>query len=406
MEQVFMISVSAFYSTVRHSLFLILILVAGGTRLAAQTPSIDSEEQTMLKLINDYRAQKGLSQLKISIALTRAADWLGGDMSTKNYFSHTDSLGRGISARLNDFGYNYQGFRGENLAAGFNDAARTFNQWKNSAGHNANMLNPNYNVIGISRVYGAASTYKWYWTTDLGSYVDATFGGAQPRNVKTVNAASYSQTVSPDSLAVIFGEQLTQTTAGASTVPLPTTMGGIQVAVNGVAAQLLYVSPTQVNIVAPASVGPGVANLTITSNGGVIATGTVNVDHVSPSLFTFLANGKGTPVAQTTVDGASFQSVANPDGTARALSVGTAAKPTFLVLYGTGLRRRSSLSGVIVTIGGISSQVTYAGAHARFTGLDQLNVRLPLELRGRGLVNVVVTVDGRTANTVSINVGN
>ncbi len=403
-------SVSAIFATIRHSFvafsFLFLIVIAGGVEGSAQNPSIDGEEQMVLKLINEYRAQKGLSQLKISISLTRAADWMGVDMSTKNYFSHVDSLGRGVSLRLNAFGYNYQGFRGENLAAGYNDAVRTFNQWKNSPGHNANMLNPNYNVIGISRIYGAASTYKWYWTTDFGSYVDATFGGGLPRNVKTVNAASYSQTVAPDSLAVIFGEQLTQSSAGASTIPLPTTMGGIQVAINGVSTQLLYVSPAQINYVVPSSVNPGVANLNVMSNGNVIASGTVNVDYVSPSLFTFFANGKGTPVAQTTVDGVSFQSAANPDGSARLLSVGTSAKPNFLVLYGTGLRRRNSLSGVSITIGGVSAQVTYVGAHARFTGLDQLNVRLPLELRGRGLVDVVVTVDGRPANTVTINIGN
>lgn len=41
-----------------------------------------------------------------------------------------------------------------------------------SSGHNQNMLNPNYRVIGIARAYDAASSYGWYWTTDFGGTVD------------------------------------------------------------------------------------------------------------------------------------------------------------------------------------------------------------------------------------------
>jgi uncharacterized protein (TIGR03437 family) len=402
-----MISVSAVFAAVRSSVvafsFLLLIVGAGGGQVAAQTPSIDSEEQLMVKMINDYRAQRGLSQLKISISLTRAADWMSTDMSSRNYFSHTDSQGRDPFARMTAYGYNYTGFRGENLAAGYNDAARTFNQWKNSPSHNTNMLKPEFRVIGISRVYGGASLYKWYWTTDFGSFVDATFG---TQSVRTVNAANYSQSIAPDAIVATFGAQLTQSTASASSVPLPTSMGGINVTINGAPAQLLYVSPSQVNYVVPANISAGVATVRVMNAGNEIAYGTVNVDYVSPSIFTFAGTGSGTPAAQTTFDGVSFQSVANPDGSPRALSVGTTARPNFLILYGTGLRRRTSLSGVQVTIGGLPAQVSYLGAHPGLAGLDQANLRLPLELRGRGLVDVVVSVDGRAANTVRINIGN
>jgi uncharacterized protein (TIGR03437 family) len=37
-------------------------------------------------------------------------------------------------------------------------------------------------------------------------------------------------------------------------------------------------------------------------------------------------------------------------------------------------------------------------------GLDQANVRIPRSLAGRGEVNVVFTFDGKTANTVTINI--
>jgi len=131
----------------------------------------------------------------------------------------------------------------------------------------------------------------------------------------------------------------------------------------------------------------------------------VTIENTTPSIFTVSANGKGVPAAQTTVDGVSFQAVANSDGSARPISVGSATQPNFLVLYGTGLRHRSSMSNVRVTIGGIQSEITFLGAHSRLAGLDQMNIKLPQQLRGRGNVDVVVTIDGKQANTVTINIG-
>jgi uncharacterized protein (TIGR03437 family) len=130
------------------------------------------------------------------------------------------------------------------------------------------------------------------------------------------------------------------------------------------------------------------------------------VENVSPGIFTVSANGQGVAAAQTTFDGVTYQPVANANGTARPISVGTATQPNYLVLYGTGIRRRSGLSAVRVTIGGMALSVDYAGAHSQFAGEDQINVRLPLALRGRGDVDVVATVDGRVSNRARINIGN
>lgn len=382
-----------------------LLLFVSGSGWA-QTPSLDTEEQAVLRLINEYRAQNGLNSLRISIALTRAADWMSADMAARNYFNHTDSQGRDPFVRMTAFGYNYGGYRGENIAAGYSDAARTFNLWRNSPSHNAAMLNANFNVIGISRANNQSSTYKWYWTTDFGGFVDATFEiGVTTQGARTVNAGNYQPNVAPDSVAALFGAQLGQTTASATSFPLPLTLAGVTVMVNNLSASLLYVSPTQINYIVPANTDPGTAAVTVMNGGAAVATGTVPVEAVSPSIFTILASGKGTPAAQTTFDGVTFQSVGYTDGSSRVLSVGTAARPNYLVLYGTGLRRRSSLSNVRVTIGGVPAEVTFLGAHSRLAGMDQLNVKLPQELRGRGNVDVVVTIDGKSANIVTVNIG-
>jgi uncharacterized protein (TIGR03437 family) len=77
----------------------------------------------------------------------------------------------------------------------------------------------------------------------------------------------------------------------------------------------------------------------------------------------------------------------------------------YLILYGTGIRNRSSLSAVSVTVGGSGTVVEYAGPQGTFVGEDQINAVLPQSLAGAGQVNVVVTVDGITANTVKVTAG-
>ncbi len=140
------------------------------------TPSpslLDSEEQAFVTLINDYRAQNGAPKLLVSIALTQSSKWMSTDMATKDYFSHTDSLGRDPFTRMAAFGYASANAMGENIAAGNAAAQDTFTQWKNSPAHNANMLDSAYLAMGVGRAYDASSTYGWYWTTDFGSTVDA-----------------------------------------------------------------------------------------------------------------------------------------------------------------------------------------------------------------------------------------
>jgi uncharacterized protein (TIGR03437 family) len=78
--------------------------------------------------------------------------------------------------------------------------------------------------------------------------------------------------------------------------------------------------------------------------------------------------------------------------------------PVYVSFYGTGIRNRSSLGNVTVTINGVRVPALFAGAAPDYVGLDQVNVGLPLTLRGSGECNVVVSVDGQTSNTVTINI--
>lgn len=55
------------------------------------------------------------------------------------------------------------------------------------------------------------------------------------------------------------------------------------------------------------------------------------------------------------------------------------------------------------TIGGDAGKVTFADDQLQFVGLDQVVTRVPRSLVGRGLVTVIITVDGKTANIVRVN---
>jgi uncharacterized protein (TIGR03437 family) len=71
-----------------------------------------------------------------------------------------------------------------------------------------------------------------------------------------------------------------------------------------------------------------------------------------------------------------------------------------LRFYACGVRDASE---VHVQIGGEDVSVLYAGAAGHFAGLDEITVQLPRNLAGRGEVDVMLTVDGRKANPVRVN---
>ncbi|MEO6723923.1 MAG: hypothetical protein ABIP14_01355, partial [Blastocatellia bacterium] len=86
------------------------------------------------------------------------------------------------------------------------------------------------------------------------------------------------------------------------------------------------------------------------------------------------------------------------------VDLGPEGDQVFLILYGTGWRYHSSLSAVTTKIGGVNAETSYAGLQGDYAGLDQLNVRLPRSLAGRGEVDVMLSVDGTAANVVRVSV--
>lgn len=174
-------------------LFAVIALTASlGLLTPQKAEALDSEEQAFLVAINDYRAQNGLGPLELNDSLNNVARWMATDLGVNNYFSHTDSLGRDPFQRMDQMGYNYNTWRGENLVAGTETSAYAFQMWRDSPGHSANMLGANYTVIGIARVYTATSNYGWYWATEFGGE-----GGSPPPPPAPTQAPVYQPPTAP-----------------------------------------------------------------------------------------------------------------------------------------------------------------------------------------------------------------
>ena len=85
------------------------------------------------------------------------------------------------------------------------------------------------------------------------------------------------------------------------------------------------------------------------------------------------------------------------------IDLGPEGEQVFLLLYGTGVR--GFTSEVTTMVGGESVPVLGAVPQGDFVGLDQINIGpLPRSLAGRGEVNILLTADGKPANTVTVNV--
>ncbi len=213
------------------------------------------------------------------------------------------------------------------------------------------------------------------------------------------DAAGYSLSVAPDSIAAVFGTGLATRTVGLSTATLPTTLDGTTVYVNGIPAPLFFVSPGQINFQIPESLTPGPATVAIRNQTGGVAVARFTLANVSPGIFTRLANGKGAPAAIASNDGGQSYPIlmANDDGSPVELQVGNIA-----VLFGTGFR---FLSGQpTATTAGIDFVPAYAGTQGQLIGLDQINLFIPESLRGKGETDLVFNLDGKITNAVRIKV--
>ncbi|MGH9766784.1 MAG: hypothetical protein ACREAB_05050, partial [Blastocatellia bacterium] len=159
----------------------------------------------------------------------------------------------------------------------------------------------------------------------------------------------------------------------------------------------------------------GLATVVVSLNNNIVGAGPMTIARVAPGLFSANANAAGVASAllfrrRGGVD--TLEPVVRFDtATSRfvpiPIDLGPASDICYLVLYGTGIRNRTSAGNISVSLRGASRPLNPAqfedGFPAPgFVGLDQVNVLAPRSLIGAGLINVSLTVDGQASNTVQL----
>jgi len=120
--------------------------------------------QAMFEALNEYRAANGLPPLIYSKTLEAAADAQAVDLWERAFFAHVNPDGQNPGQRAVAAGFCHE-YVGENLAAGQNTLDKAMTAWKNSPGHNANMLQPAYVYVGVS--YSVDANGRYYWAQEL-----------------------------------------------------------------------------------------------------------------------------------------------------------------------------------------------------------------------------------------------
>ncbi len=219
------------------------------------------------------------------------------------------------------------------------------------------------------------------WAGTSGSFTAPSYNIASIVNSASNGAAS----LAPNTIATVYGTDLSYNTraiaaADLSAGFLPVVLGGVQVYVGNIPANLYYVSPRQINFLIPNSLRPGITRFTIVREGTAGPIVNITLLEVAPSLFELNAE----TIISTHADGSLITKDAPAEGgevvVLYALGLGSFVLPDLdpgQVAIGP---KRIQHKDLQVLVGGDaldSSLILYAGAAPGFAGLYQVNVRLP-----------------------------
>jgi uncharacterized protein YkwD len=141
----------------------VAVIGAVGVGASAATAAVDSSrtvsaqdrlESQILATLNAARRARGLKPLRLSAALSTAADGHSRSMATYGFFSHASRDGRTLAHRVRNYGRGSRWLAGENLlwASPTLEASEALQMWMDSPGHRKNMLEPRWREVGLSAV--------------------------------------------------------------------------------------------------------------------------------------------------------------------------------------------------------------------------------------------------------------
>ena len=273
----------------------------------------------------------------------------------------------------------------------------------NSTRLSATILASDITTAGILSVTVGSSTTLPSNTVNLPVY----------DRVTSTTATSYALgEAAPDSIVAAFAPRLASGVELSSTIPLPTLLSGTRVSVRDSAGDirdqpLFFVSPQQVNYLLHPRTALGTATVTVYLDNAIVALGDIQVVRISPGLFTQNSTGEGVPAAYALrVSGGKVSGVpileydqSQSRWIPVPIDLGPAGDEVYLVLFGSGFRAATGITNISARLGATTIPVLYIGADANYVGLDQMNLGpIPRTLAGAGIVNMTITVDGKTVN--------
>jgi len=196
------------------------------------------------------------------------------------------------------------------------------------------------------------------------------------------SGAPFTSGIAPGELLTLYGTNLAPTGLQvAPGVPLPTTLGGVQVTLSGLPAPIYYISPTQISVIVPYAVTGATAQVQVNNNGTPSNTVTTFVNKTAPGVFTQDGTGLG------------YGSVTHQDGITLVTPLSPAKIGETVIAYLTGLGAVNPLvqdgaaggasqttNMIGVDISGVTATVAYAGLAPGSPGEYQINFTVPTGL--------------------------
>ena len=216
-------------------------------------------------------------------------------------------------------------------------------------------------------------------------------------------------------IGTLFGANFSADTILTSSVPWPTTLGGLTLRINGVLSPMLYVTPQQLGFQFPWEV-TGLSKVTaqVTLNGISSAVQTISLNPYSPGIFSMTQTGSG----QGAVQIAGTTTLAAAPGSVAGQVCQPVPKSGFIAIYATGLGpvenppADGAAGGVdplsktvtqpTLTVGGIESEVVFSGLAPYLVGVYQVNAKIPANAPSGNAVPLSLRIAGAVSNTVTI----
>jgi uncharacterized protein (TIGR03437 family) len=201
--------------------------------------------------------------------------------------------------------------------------------------------------------------------------------------VNAGSSAPFTAGLAPGELFTLYGDNLASGIQVASAAPFPTTLGNVQVTVNGVPAPIYYVTPAQLSAIVPYGVVGSIAKVQVFNDNVASNAVTEWISNTAPGVLTQSQNGLG------------YGDVIHLDGTlVNAKSPAQIGETVSVYLTGLGAVNPTitdgaagpsgSLANAVATItayiGGVQATVGYAGLAPQLAGLYQINLTVPAGL--------------------------